>query len=227
MGTSSISIHRALLEIAEPQAGCFTAKQAVSVGYADSVHNYHVSNGDWIKECRGIYRLAELPKPDWYELVVWSLWSRGREDTPQGIYCMETALAIHGLVRKEDGVMHMAVPLSFRRNSEIPVQLKLYKEDIPPSDIEKKPGFLVTTLERTVKDIREKCTNPKIIRIINAAVPAKSNAEPDSGQVADRSLPAFKVTEYSDWDYWDRPALLAGPSAGAVSYNDIIDAGED
>ena len=50
MGTSSKTIHKALIEIAELQGGCFTAKQAVSVGYADSVHNYHVSNGDWTKE---------------------------------------------------------------------------------------------------------------------------------------------------------------------------------
>jgi hypothetical protein len=230
MGTSSKTIHRALMEIAELQGGCFTAKQAVSVGYADSVHNYHVNNGDWIKEGRGVYRLTELPKPDWPELVTWSLWSRGREDTPEGIYCMETALAIHGLIKKEDGIMHMAVPTSFRRNSEIPQELKLFKEDIPAHDVEKKPGFLVTTLERTVRDIRGKCTNPKILKIIDAALPSKPVAEPEPKPEAIRSvlgIPAFKVTEYSDWDYWDRPAMAAGPAVAVPSYNDIINAGED
>ena len=226
MGTSSKSIHRALAEVAELQGGCFTAKQAVSAGYADSVHNYHVNNGDWIKEGRGVYRLAELPKSEWPELVTWSLWSRGREDKPEGIYCMETALAIHGLVEKEDKIMHMAVPSSFRRNSEIPQQLKLYKEDVPAHDVEKRPGFLVTTLERTVRDIREKCTNPKILKIIDSALLSKPIAEP----AADRkigNIPDFKVTEYSDWDYWDRPAVVAGPIVGYSSYNDIINAGED
>lgn len=229
MGTSSKSIHKSLIEVAELQGGCFTAKQAVSAGYADSVHNYHVNNGDWIKEGRGIYRLAELPKSEWPELVTWSLWSRGREDTPQGIYCMETALAVHGFVDKEDEIMHMAVPASFRRNSEIPHQLRLYKEDIPAQDIEKKPGFLVTTLERTVRDLREKCTKPKILKIIDSALLAKPAEEPDSKPETDRcvrSIPAFKVTEYSGWDYWDRPAV-AGPTPGGSSYNDIINAGED
>jgi hypothetical protein len=220
MGTSSKSIHKSLVEIAEMQGGCFTAKQAVSVGYADSVHNYHVNNGDWIKEGRGVYRLAELPKPDWPELVTWSLWSRGREDTPQGIYCMETALAIHGLVEKEDEIMHMAVPTSFRRNSEIPQQLKLYKEDVPSHEFEKRPGFLVTTLERTVRDIREKCTNPKILKIIDVALLSKPDSERNAPDI-----PPFKVTEYSDWDYWDRPAVA--PVAGRSTYNDIINAGED
>ena len=230
MGTSSKTIHKALIEVAELQSGCFTAKQAVSVGYADSVHNYHVNNGDWIKESRGVYRLAELPKPDWPELVIWSLWSRGREDTPQGIYCMETALAIHGLVAKEDEIMHMAVPTSFRRNSEIPQQLKLYKEEIPAHDVEKRPGFLVTTLERTVRDIREICTKPKILKIIDAALLSKPVAAPDSRPEtdrSDRSIPAFKVTEYSDWDYWDRPVMVVGPATRDSSYNDIINAGED
>jgi hypothetical protein len=226
MGTSSIAIHKALIEIAELQGGCFTAKQAVSIGYADSVHKYHVNNGDWIKEGRGLYRLAELPKTDWPELVIWSLWSRGREDTPQGIYCMETALAIHGLVEKEDGIMHMAVPTSFRRNSEIPQQLRLYKEDIQAHDVEKKPGFLVTTLERTVRDLREKCTKPKILKIIDTTRLSKPVEELDI-KPENRSIPAFKVTEYSDWDYWDRPAVAAGRATGVSSYNDIINAGED
>lgn len=230
MGTSSIAIRKALIEIAKLQGGCFTAKQAVLVGYSDSVHKYHVNNGDWIKEGRGVYRLAELPKSDWLELVVLSLWSRGREDTPQGIYCMETALAIHGLVEKEDGIMHMAVPKSFRRNSEIPQLLKLYKEDIPAHDVEKKPGFLITTLERTIRDIREKCTKPKILKIIGSAILSKSGAESESERDADRnvrSISAFKVTEYSDWDYWDRPAVAFGQASGVPSYNDIINAGED
>ena len=230
MGTSSKSIHKALVDIAQLQGGCFTAKQAVSVGYADSVHNYHVSNGDWIKEGRGIYRLAELPKPEWPELVVWSLWSRGREDKPEGVYCMETALAIHGLSAKEDGIMHMAVPTSFRRNSEIPQQLKLYKQDLPGQDIEQKPGFLVTTLQRTVRDIREKCTNPKILKIIDSALLSTPVVEQEpKAEVGreTRSIPSFKVTEYSDWDYWDRPVPAAGPVSLGSSYNDIINAGED
>jgi hypothetical protein len=230
MGTSSKSIHRALEEVAELQGGCFTAKQAVAVGYADSVHNYHVNNGDWIKEIRGVYRLAELPKPDWPELVIWSLWSRGREDTPQAIYCMQTALAIHGLIAKEDDIMHMAVPTSFRRNSEIPQQLKLYKEDIPAHEVEKRPGFLVTTLERTVRDIRGKCTNPKILQVLEAALVSKKTPEPELEPVDDRNtraIPAFKVADYSDWDYWDRPVTATGPAVVGSSYNDIINAGED
>jgi hypothetical protein len=230
MGTSSKSIHKALVEIAELQGGCFTAKQAVSVGYADSVHNYHVNNGDWVKEVRGVYRLAELPKPDWPELAIWSLWSRGREDIPQGVYCMETALAIHGLAAKEDGIMHMAVPTSFRRNAEIPQQLRLYKDDIPAGDVEKRPGFLVTTLEKTVRDIRERCTKPKILKIIDAALLSKPIAEPENKPETDwnvRSIPAFKVTEYSDWDYWDRAVPVVGPASPRSSYNDIINAGED
>jgi len=222
MGTSSKSIHKALIEVADIQGGFFTAKQAVSVGYADSVHNYHVKNGDWVKEGRGVYGLVELPKPDWPELVVWSLWSRGREDVPQGIYCMETALAIHGFVEKEGEILHMAVPTNFRRNSEIPQQLKLYKQDLHAHDVEKKTGFLVTTLERTVMDIREKCTNPKILKIIEAALLLKPEADRNV-----RSTQDLKAAECSDRGGLDRSVMIAGPISKGLSYNDIINAGED
>ena len=53
---------RRLYEIAESQQGFFTAKQAIRAGFAEKVHAYHVKAGNWIREHRGIYRLAEFPR---------------------------------------------------------------------------------------------------------------------------------------------------------------------
>jgi hypothetical protein len=61
MGTSSKELARKLLKLAQRQHGCFTAAQALEIGYADSVHLYHVKNGEWIRVFRGVYRLAEAP----------------------------------------------------------------------------------------------------------------------------------------------------------------------
>ena len=152
MGTSSKELFTTLSGLAGLQEGYFSAKQAVMAGYADSVHNYHVRNGDWEKVYRGIYRLRGHPAGDWPELVIWSLWSRGRGDEPLGVYSHETAMAIHGLGRKTPR-LHMTVPSTFRKNCELPFELILHKADLAPEDMENKPGYRVTTPDRTRRDL--------------------------------------------------------------------------
>jgi len=61
-----------LFGIASLQQGYFTARQAKEAGYADSRFSYHVRKGRWIREGRGIYRLANYPPGDRPDLVYWS-----------------------------------------------------------------------------------------------------------------------------------------------------------
>ncbi|HBA86383.1 MAG TPA: hypothetical protein DCZ95_20070 [Verrucomicrobia bacterium] len=160
MGTSSLALYYRLKEVVEPQKGYFTAKQAVAWGYQDEVHRYHVQNGDWIKAYRGIYRLAEVPEDPWADLIVWSLWSRDRKGLPQGVFCRETALAVHGKALFRPNLIQMTVPPRFRKNCALPDPLKLFKEPLFDHEIEKMPGFSVTTLEKTRFDL-ENDINPK------------------------------------------------------------------
>jgi hypothetical protein len=51
---------RRLHEIAQSQQGFFTAKQALRSGFAEKTHSHHVNAGNWIREHRGIYRLADF-----------------------------------------------------------------------------------------------------------------------------------------------------------------------
>lgn len=151
MAGSSKKVAEALSEVAEKQGGYFTSTQAVAAGYKDSVHGYHVSNGDWEKAYRGIYRLQALPKPDYPEFILWSLWSRDRSGLPQGVFSHETALFLHGLADRPEKI-HMTVPRRFRKNCETPENLILYKSDLPDGDIEAHDGFNVTTRSRTCAD---------------------------------------------------------------------------
>jgi hypothetical protein len=143
-----------LLAIASRQGGFFTATQAIQAGYVDAVHGYHVQNGDWEKRHRGIYRLTSAPLPPWPDLVLWSLWSRDRGGEPQGVFSHETALQIHGLVEKAPGPIHLTVPKSFRRNAEIPAELVLHKADLAEEEVERRDGYRVTTVRRTLEDAR-------------------------------------------------------------------------
>jgi hypothetical protein len=94
-------VNRRLHSVAEDQAGFFTAKQAKKAGFSESSHTYHVREGHWTRESRGIYRLCEFPAVLRPELVRRHLWSidrtaRGdRMGRAQGVYSHSTALGLY------------------------------------------------------------------------------------------------------------------------------------
>jgi predicted transcriptional regulator of viral defense system len=144
---------RNLYEIAEPQYGFFTTKQAKEAGYDESKHAYHVRAGNWIREHRGIYRLRNFPSSDRPDLMLWWLWSRDRNDIPQGVYSDETALSLYDLSDVNPSKLHMTVPKSFRRNSAIPKIMVLHKADLAPTDSQDIFGVRATTPLRTIADL--------------------------------------------------------------------------
>ena len=144
-----------LYEIAENQEGFFTTKEAKAAGFAENTHPYHVQAGNWIREHRGIYRLASFPRGERPDLMLWSLWSRNRRETEQGVYSHQTALSLHELSDLMPAKLHMTVPKSFRRNSEIPRALVLHLADLPQSDIANANGVRVTKPMRTILDLLE------------------------------------------------------------------------
>jgi predicted transcriptional regulator of viral defense system len=127
-----------LYETAEGQQGFFTTKQAKAMGFAENTHPYHVQAGNWIRAHRGIY-----------------LWSRNRGEAAQGVYSHQTALSLHDLSDVMPAKLHMTVPRSFRRNSEIPRVLVLHFADRPQSDIAAVHGVRVTKPMRTILDLLE------------------------------------------------------------------------
>jgi putative AbiEi antitoxin of type IV toxin-antitoxin system len=61
---------RRLFDLAEQQQGYFTTKQAKAAGFAENTHPYHVQAGNWVREHRGIYRLARFPATDRPDLAL-------------------------------------------------------------------------------------------------------------------------------------------------------------
>jgi hypothetical protein len=138
MAQSHREASRRLFEFAEQQQGFFTTKQAKAAGFAENTHPYHVQVGNWIREHRGIYRLALFPTTDRPELALWALWSRNRNEEVEGVYSH-----------------HMTVPTDFRRNSDIPGILVLHYADLPESDVQTAQGFKFTRPLRTILDLIE------------------------------------------------------------------------
>jgi hypothetical protein len=148
---SYIATRRALLALAEQQGGYFTAKQALSVGYAYPEQHYHAKEGNWVKAERGIYRLAEYPIPQQAALIELTLLSRDRQGKPQAVASHETALALHELGDANPARIHLTVPPGFRKRlrSEVRLHRGLLTED----DWQERGGYRVTVPLRTLLDI--------------------------------------------------------------------------
>ena len=142
-----------LYETAEAQEGYFTYRQAIECGYSSPTHVYHIGTGAWIREYRGIFRLARFPTSPEGHYALWTLWSCNQNGEPQGVYSHQTALSIHELSDIMPAKIHMTVPPRFRRNSAIPKVLVLHKSNIPPSDIERRQGFAVVKPLRAVTEL--------------------------------------------------------------------------
>jgi predicted transcriptional regulator of viral defense system len=109
--------------------------------------------GNWIREGRGIYRLAKFPPAERPDLIFWWLWSRNQDDEPQGVYSHETALSIYDLSDINPAKLHMTVPRSFRRRgapSKLPV---LHRADVHKDDIGKRFSVKVTRPLKTIADL--------------------------------------------------------------------------
>lgn len=144
-----------LFAIAEGQQGYFTAKQAEAAGFDKKNHHYHVRSGNWVRECRGVYRLAKFPVAEHPDMIAWSLWSRDRSDKPQGVYSHETALSVYNLSDLMPAKLHMTVPPEFRRNASIPGVLVLHRGRLHDDEIEAMQGFRVTRPLKTIADLIE------------------------------------------------------------------------
>jgi hypothetical protein len=155
MAQSHREAARRLFEMAELQQGFFTTKQAKAAGFAENTHPYHVQVGNWIREYRGIYRLALFPTADRPDLVLWALWSRNRDEEVEGVYSHQTALSLYDLSDLNPAKLHMTVPTDFRRNSEIPGILVLHYADVPERDVQSAQGFRFMRPLRTILDLIE------------------------------------------------------------------------
>ena len=152
MPQNTVSFQK-LYKTAKEQQGFFTTRQAVAAGYSEKNHAYHVTRKSWVREERGIYRLAQFPEGEDADLILWALWARDRKGKPQGIYSHQTAIRIHELTDQNPSKLHMTVPPTFRRSAPIPKVLVLHRGSFKTREVEQRKGFAVTNVRRTLEDL--------------------------------------------------------------------------
>jgi predicted transcriptional regulator of viral defense system len=135
-----------LFDIAQQQAGHFTARQALEAGYSRRLQHYHCSRGHWFRIDRALYRLKEFPPGKHEDLVRWTLWSGGK-----AVVSHESAAAVHELGDILPSRVHLTVPPGFRRR--LPPGVIVHRDRLSDTDAQEGEGYRVTTPLRTIIDL--------------------------------------------------------------------------
>lgn len=142
-----------LYELAELHDGYFTAAEAVEFGFATSALVRYVARGTLERKSRGVYRLARFPETS-LNAYLWAsvLWPQSRSAVNVAL-SHETALRLHELSDVNPSHVDITVPKSFRIRRDHPQHLRIYRADLEPYDLGYIDGFVVTTVDRTLRDM--------------------------------------------------------------------------
>lgn len=155
-----------LFELADAQAGYFTAAQARTLGYLKQYQQHHRETGAWQRVLRGLFRLRNYPQTDYEQWVQLTLWSHNRRGQAQAVVSHQTALRFYDLSDVQPDKIHLTVPPSFRKTP--PAFAVLHKAQLAPSDVQSFTGFSVTTPLRTLLDVAQSHLSPEHLETATA-----------------------------------------------------------
>jgi predicted transcriptional regulator of viral defense system len=137
--------HDALYQLAEQQAGYFTATQARDAGFSYSLLSYHVGTSRFDRVRPRVYRIVQFPSSPHEDLYV--AWLRAG---PHGVISHDSALALYGLSDLLPYRTHVTVPRTASRRRP---ELQLHTKRLEPDDVTRYEGLPVTTVLRTLADV--------------------------------------------------------------------------
>src|SRR3990170_6203451 len=134
-----------LYEIAENQAGYFTARQSREVGFSWERLSSNAKSGSFLRVAQGIYRLSHFPGSPHEDLFV--AWLRTGKDS---VISHESAIAVYDLADVLPGKVHVIVPRTASRRRR---GIRLHTSRLNPGDITVREGLPLTTIPRTIADV--------------------------------------------------------------------------
>ena len=137
--------HNHLYEIAENQAGYFTAQQAHSAGFSKERISYYVTTGRFSRVQRGIYRLVQFPGSPYEDLFV--AWLKTGLDA---VISHESALYLYKLSDVLPIEVHVIMPRTGSRRRK---GIRLHTNRLDPGDVTRREGLPVTNPTRTIIDV--------------------------------------------------------------------------
>jgi len=155
--------HDRLYDIAQSQAGYFTAGQAIDAGMDRSTLRYHARPGGWYERIgRGVYRLRHFPASP-HEHVV-AAWLPLRQ--AGAVISHASALELYELSDVIADAVHVSIPRSQRgQRPRTGVQIHTLARPLEPHEIRDMAGVRATSPERTLVDGVEDGTSPEQIEL--------------------------------------------------------------
>lgn len=141
-----------LYELAENQAGYFTAAQARAAGLHQVRLVQLAQQGAVERVSRGVYRVTRFPISQLGHYMEAVLWPQVRRPDVMGVISHESALAIHELSDASPARIHVTLPTSVRIRREVPKRLAIHYADLTGEDVETVEGVPVTTPARSIRD---------------------------------------------------------------------------
>jgi predicted transcriptional regulator of viral defense system len=181
--------HDRLFEVAEGQAGYFTAAQAAAAGFNPSLLSYHTKRGQFERVRPGVYRLKRFPSSPYEDLFVAWLWTG-----PEAVISHDSALALYDLSDLLPAETHVTVPRTASRRR---AGLRLHTNRLQPGDVTRYAGVPVTTAARTIADVASAgLADELVLQAIHEAL-QRGLATPAGlrAAAAARSGRAFRLTE--------------------------------
>jgi predicted transcriptional regulator of viral defense system len=171
-----------LYDVAAPQGGYFTTKQAAGAGYSPMLLSYHVQKGLLERWGRGIFRVVHFPVSAQEDLVPIWLWSEQK-----GVFSHETALALHGLSDALPSKHHIMLPGAWsKRRLRAPSETILQYGDLAAHEVAWKEHVPVTTVQRTIMDCIHAGVGRDLVRQAIAQSVDRGLVDPTDGQVLAR-----------------------------------------
>ena len=137
--------HVSLYQVAEQQAGYFTAVQARQAGFSPSLLSYHVGTGRFERVKPRVYRLVQFPATLHEDLYV--AWLQAG---PYAVISHDSALVLYDLSDLLPDRIHVTVPRTVSRRRP---ELRLHTKWLEPEDVTRYEGLPVTTVLRTLVDV--------------------------------------------------------------------------
>jgi predicted transcriptional regulator of viral defense system len=95
----------------------------------------------------GVYRVPELPRDRYDELILARCWAAGR-----GVISHGPALLVHELWDINPAVVHLTIPMSYRISRAGRDQYELHRADLAETDIMRLDAVVLTAIRRTLAD---------------------------------------------------------------------------
>lgn len=131
-----------LREIALDQHGYVTTAQAQEAGVSRPSLTYLVKHGRIERACHGIYRVGQVPYTEHDAKHLALLWA----DPGSAVLGYDTALDTYGVCNINPTKIHVVVRKGKRISRAGGDAYRVYKEDLPPSDLSWWEGMRVVKL---------------------------------------------------------------------------------